>query len=84
MKCNAKLRSNHFSVKVSVLAVVFRRQIKKTTILPEIIGFLKIDGEIQQLVWKLSQKIHYHVNLHYIFLPIYPLHFPKFSQIQKQ
>ena len=29
MKSNAKLRSNNFSVKVSVLAVVFRRQISK-------------------------------------------------------
>ena len=81
---NMKLCLNYFSVNVSVLAIVFRRQIKKTTILPEIIDFLKIVGEIQQLVWKLSQKIYYDVNLHYIFLPIYPLHFPKFSQIQKQ
>ena len=81
---NAELCLNYFSVNVSVLAVGFRRQIKKTTILPEIIGFLKIIGEIQQLVWKLSQKILYDANLHYIFLPIYPLHFPKFSPIQKQ
>ena len=27
VKCNAKLRSNHFSVNVSVLAVVFCQQI---------------------------------------------------------
>ena len=30
MKCNAKLRLYYFSVDVSVLAVVFRRQISKT------------------------------------------------------
>ena len=54
---NTELCLNYFSVNVSVLAIVFRRQIKKTTILPEIIDFLKIVGEIQQLVWKLSQKI---------------------------
>ena len=30
MKSNAKLRSNNFSVKVSVLAVVFRRQTSKS------------------------------------------------------
>ena len=29
VKCNANLRSNYFSVDVSVLAVVFRRQIQK-------------------------------------------------------
>ena len=42
MKCNAKLRSNYFSGNVSVLAVVFRRQIKKPTILPEIVGVFLI------------------------------------------
>ena len=29
VKCNTKLRSNYFSVNVSVLAIVFRRQISK-------------------------------------------------------
>ena len=53
---------------VSVLAVV----------LPEIVGFSKIVGEIQQLVPKRSQKIYYDVILDYISLPIYPFDFPKF------
>ena len=29
-KCNVKLSSNYFSANVSILAVVFRRQIQKT------------------------------------------------------
>ena len=42
MKSKANLRSNYFSVNVSVLAVVLRRKIKKTpTILPEIVEFFK-------------------------------------------
>ena len=53
-------------------------------ILPETVGFLKIVGEIQQLGRKRSQKINFDVILHYISLPIYPLHFPKFCPIQKQ
>ena len=39
---------------------------------------------IQQLGRKRSQKINFDVILHYISLPIYPLHFPKFCLIQKQ
>ena len=73
-----------FSVNVSVLADVFCRQIKKTpTILPEIVGFLKIVGKIQ-LVRKRSEKINFDVILHYISFPPYPLHFSKFCPIQKQ
>ena len=30
-----------------------------------------------------SKLINYHVILHYILLPIYPLHFPNFCPIQK-
>ena len=57
MKCNAKLRRNKFSVNVSVLAVVFRRQFsKKSTVSAKIVGFLKIVGEIQQLVRKRPHK----------------------------
>ena len=79
--CNAELCLNYFSVNASVLALIFRRQIfKKATILPEIVGFFKLVGEIQQLLRKRSQKIHYDVNLHYILLSIYPLHFPKFCK----
>ena len=49
--CYAKLRPDYFSVNVSVLAVTFRRKIfKKTTILPEIVGFLKFVSVLQQLV----------------------------------
>ena len=82
---NAELCSSSFSVNISVLAVVFRRQIlKNRTILPEIVGFLKTVGEIQQLVWKSSQKINYDKLLHYISIPIYPMYFPKFCLIQKQ
>ena len=57
---------------------------KKPTILPEIIRFFKIVGKIQNLVQKRSQKINYNILLHYISLPIYPLHFPKLCPIQKQ
>ena len=32
---------------------------------------------------KRSQKLNYDVILHYISLPIYPLHYPKFCPIQK-
>ena len=57
---------------------------KEPTISGKIVGFLKILGEIQQLVWKRPQKIYYEVILHYISLSIYPLHFPEFWLIQKQ
>ena len=57
MKCNAKLPRNLFSVKVSVLAVVFRQQFsKKATFSVKVVSFLKFVGEIQQLVRKRSQK----------------------------
>ena len=52
--------------------------------MPETVGFLKTVSEIQQLVRKRSLKINYEVILHYISLPIYQLHFPKFCPIQKQ
>ena len=39
------------------------------SVLAELAGFLKIVGETQQLVRKLSQKIHYNIILHYITLP---------------
>ena len=83
---NAELCPNYFSMNVSRLAVVFCQQIKKkkTSILPGIVGFLKIIVEIQRLVRKSSQKINYDVILHCISLPIYPLHFSKFCPIQKQ
>ena len=85
MICNAELCPNYFSVNVSVLTVVFRRQIlKNQQFCLKIVGFLKIVGKTQQLVWKCSQKINYDVILHYISLAIYPLHFPKCCPIQKQ
>ena len=84
MICNAELCPNYFSLNVSVLTVVFRRQIsKKTRVLPKYVVFLEIVGELKLLVRKRSQKITY-VILHYISLYIYPLHFPKFCPIQKQ
>ena len=39
MKCNAKLRRNKFSVNVSVLAVVFRRQFSKNRISGKTVRF---------------------------------------------
>ena len=85
MVCNAELCPNFFSVNVSVLAVVFRRQfLKKLTISAEIVGFSKIVSETKQLVRKRSQKIYCDVILHYMSLPICPLHFPKSCPIQKQ
>ena len=57
------------------------RIFSRTLISRKIIGFMKIVGEIQQLVRKRSQKINYDVILHYVSLPIYPLHFPKFCPI---
>ena len=52
--------------------------------LGKIVGFLKFVGEIQQLVQKRSQKNNQNIILHYISLPIYPFHFPKFCPLQKQ
>ena len=52
--------------------------------MPEIVGFLKTVGEIQQLVRKSSQKINYNVILDCISLSFDPLHIPKFYPIQKQ
>ena len=79
VKCNAKLRCNEFSVNVFVLAVVFRQQFSKNRqFWLRLSIFLKTVGEIQQLVRKRSLKIYYDVILHYISLPICPLHFPKF------
>ena len=57
--------------------------LKKPTISGKIVSFLKIVGEIQQLVRKRSQKINYDVVLHYISIPICPLLFPKFCPIKK-
>ena len=57
------------------------RIFSRTLISRKIIGFMKIVGEIQQLVRKRSQKINYDVILHDVSLPIYPLHFPKFCPI---
>ena len=84
MICIAELCPNYFSVNVLVLAVVFHQQISRNWQLwLKMSLFLKIVGEIQQLVQKSSQKINYEVILRYISLPIYPLHFPKFCPIQK-
>ena len=47
-------------------------------------GVLKFVGEIQQLVWKRSQKNNEGVILNCISLSIYPLHFSTFCPIQKQ
>ena len=76
------LHRNYFSVSTSVLVVVFCQPILKKIILPEIVGFFKFIGEIQQLVRKRSQK-KIRTQFCYISLPIYRLHFPKFCPIQK-
>ena len=48
VKYNVQSYPNYFSVNVYVLVVVFRQQIsKKTTILSETVGFLKIFVELQ-------------------------------------
>ena len=62
----------------------FTYLINNMNVFPEIVGFLKLVDEIQQLVRKRSQKNNQGVILHYISLLIYPLHFPKFCPIQKQ
>ena len=56
MISNAELCANNFSVNDSIL--------------PKIVGFLKIFGEIQQLVQKRLQKIKFdviYIAFHYIF-----------------
>ena len=83
MICNAELCRNYFSVNITILAISPTIS-KKMTILAELVSFLKIVGEIQQLVRKRSQKIHYDEILHYISLPIFPMHFSKFCPIQNQ
>ena len=42
MKCNAKLRSNYFPVKFSVLAVAFRRQVSKNRQYPAKLSVFEI------------------------------------------
>ena len=79
VKWNAKLRSDYFSVNVSLLAILFCREISG-----KIVGFLKFVGEIQELVQKRSQKSNKDIIFHYISLSIYQLLFPKFCSIQKQ
>ena len=62
----------------------FADKLKKPTILPEIVGFLKVVGEMQHLVREGLQNYNYDAISHYTLLPIYPFHFPKFCPIQKQ
>ena len=57
---------------------------QKSTILTEIVGFLKTAIKLQLIVQNLSQKSNLDMILHYISLPIYHLNFPKFCPIQKQ
>ena len=56
MNCNAKLCPNSFSVNVSVLAFVFRRQISKNRQFQAKLSVFEICDEMQQLVQKHSQK----------------------------
>ena len=66
VKCNTKLRRNCFSMNFSTLAIAFPRQIKKNTaILPDIVDFFKLIGEIHQLVQKRSQKNRRNLALHF-------------------
>ena len=83
-KYNAKLCSNYFSVTSSYQLLYFADKFQKTTVWPEIVGFMKFISEIQQLVRKRSQKNDQDVILHCISLPICLLHFSKFCPIQKQ
>ena len=83
MICNAELCPNYFSVneRFHTSCCISPTNFKKPTILPEIVGYYNIVSEIQQLVWKRSQKINSDVIFHYISLPAYPLHFSKFCSI---
>ena len=55
--CNAELCPNYFSVNVSILAVVFHRQISENQqFCLKLLVFLEIVGEIRQLVSKRLQK----------------------------
>ena len=58
--------------------------LKKPKISDKIVGFVIFVSGIQQLVQKSSQKSNQGVILHYVSLPIYPLHFQKLCPIQKQ
>ena len=57
---------------------------QKSTILTEIVGFLKTAIKLQLIAQNLSRKSNLDMILHYISLPIYQLNFPKFCPIQKQ
>ena len=59
-------------------------KLEKPTVLPEIVSFLKVVGEILHLVGERLQNINYDVIFHYISLPTYPFHLPKLSPFQKQ
>ena len=53
MKCNVKLHPNYFSVKVSVVAVIFRQQIfKNQQFQAKLSVFFKFVNEIHKLVQK--------------------------------
>ena len=81
---NAELCPNYFSVKVSVLAVVFYQQFSKIQQLQaKLLIFFKFVDEIQQLLRKRLQENNQDIILYYILLPICPLLFPKVCPIQK-
>ena len=75
---------SHFCKCFQTSYCIWPTNFKKPTISRKIVSFLKFVYEIQQLVWKRSQKNDYDVILHYLSHPIYPLHVPKFYPIQKQ
>ena len=62
---NAELCPNYFYVNYLIIFYFYisLANFQKPTILPEIVGFLKIVGRIQWLVQKRSQKIKYDVML---------------------
>ena len=62
---NAELCPNYFYVNYLIIFYFYisPANFQKPTILPEIVGFLKIVGRIQWLIQKRSQKIKYDVML---------------------
>ena len=84
MTCNVELCPNYFSVNVSVLAVVFRRQFSKNRQFCLKLSFLEKCRQNTTASTKTFTENSLQRNFALISLPIYPLHFPKFCLIQKQ
>ena len=80
----SKLRSRFFCEHSCTINCNLKKIFKKSAISDKIVSFFKFVSKIHQLVRKCSQKNNQEVIVHYISLPNYQLHFPKFCLIQKQ